>query len=164
MLKFPFFLFTAILLLLSSPVKAETFIINPFVKGSFAEIKRQHQNKPFVLIFWSETCAYCMKELSMFGKLSKQYPGIDLVTVATDPFLQEATVKDVLSRSQLHLRQAWVFAERFPERLYAEINKRWRGELPATHFFTRNNQEIPHMGMIREAELIKWMSEQSSLN
>ena len=135
--------------------------ILPFTKSSFSEIKSQYNNKPFVLVFWSETCSYCMKELAMFGKLYKQYPDVAIITVATDPFLEDQIVKGVLDRSGLELTQTWVFAEQFPERIYYAINKRWRGELPVTHFFDRNNQETRHLGIIKENELIEWLTAQS---
>jgi hypothetical protein len=103
-----------------------------------------------------------MKELAMFGKLHKEYPNVQLVTVATDSFLEDKIVKDMLTRSQLNLNQTWVFAEQFPERIYADVNKRWRGELPATHFFDRNNQEIRSMGVVKKDELVEWLRTQSS--
>ena len=160
----PWLLFFACLMLLTTAsINAESLTVNPFVKGSFAELKSQRQGKPFVLIFWSESCSYCMKELAMFGRLHKHYPDIELVTVATDPFLEETTINDVLSRSQLDLKQTWVFAEQFPEKIYADINKRWRGELPATHFFSRDNKENRHMGIVKEDQLVKWLTEQSAL-
>ncbi|MEE9425753.1 MAG: redoxin domain-containing protein [Methylococcales bacterium] len=163
MFKLRIFLIAGLLLTGLGQVQAESLTIQPFVKGSLANIKNQHQNKPFILIFWSESCSYCMKELAMFGELQKQYPNVDIVTVATDPFLEEETVKDVLKHSQLELEQTWVFAEQFPERIYADVNKRWRGELPVTHFFDRNNQETRHMGIVKKDMLIKWLTEQSSL-
>lgn len=155
-------LITAFLCLMSMSVMAESLTIHPFIKGSFSKIKKQHHNKPFVLVFWSESCSYCMKELAMFGKLQKQYPDLELVTVATDAFLEDDIVNDVLNRSQLDLKQTWVFADQFPERIYADVNKRWRGELPVTHFFDRNNQEIRHLGIVKEDELIVWLTEQST--
>ena len=150
----------AVLVLTINTVKADLSIL-PFTKGSLSEIKSQYQHKSFVLIFWSETCSYCMKELAMFGKLHKQYPEVALITVATDSFLDDAIVKEILNRSQLELDQTWVFAEQFPERIYADINKRWRGELPVTHFFDRHHQEIRHMGIVKEDELIEWLTAQS---
>ncbi len=163
MIKLRIFLIAGLLLTGLNQVYAETLTIQPFVKGSLATIKSQHQNKPFILVFWSESCSYCMKELAMFGELHKQYPNVDLITVATDSFLEEKTVKDVLSQSQLELEQTWVFAEQFPERIYADVNKRWRGELPVTHFFDRNNQETRHMGIVKKDQLIEWLAAQSSL-
>jgi thiol-disulfide isomerase/thioredoxin len=163
MIKLRIFLITWLLLTGLNQVQAETLTILPFVKGSLDSIKKQHINKPFILVFWSESCSYCMIELAMFGELQKGYPNVDLITVATDPFLEEETVKDVLKRSQLDLQQTWVFAEQFPERIYADVNKRWRGELPVTHFFDRNNQETRHMGIVKKDKLLEWLTAQSSL-
>ncbi len=160
MINLRLLLLTTLMMLSISTVKADVSIL-PFKKGSFAEIKNHYQNRPFILVFWSESCSYCMKELAMFGKLYKQYPDVAIVTVATDSFLENEIVKDVLNRSQLELKQTWVFADQFPERIYADINKRWRGELPVTHFFDRNNQETRHMGIIKEDELIEWLAVQS---
>jgi thiol-disulfide isomerase/thioredoxin len=160
MMKFRLILFT-ILVLSINTVRADLSIL-PFTKGSFSEIKDQYNNKPFVLVFWSESCSYCMKELALFGKLYKQYPDVAIITVATDPFLENQIVRDVLDRSGLELTQTWVFADPFPERIYYVINKRWRGELPVTHFFNRENQETRHLGIVKEDELIEWLATQSA--
>ena len=117
MKNFRLLLTIGLMLLSISCAKADLSIL-PFTKGSFAEIKKQYQNKSFIVVFWSESCAYCMKELAMLGKLYQQYPETALVTVSTDAFLDDERVKDVLNRSQLALNQTWVFAEQFPERIY----------------------------------------------
>jgi thiol-disulfide isomerase/thioredoxin len=161
MKNYPCLLLLIPFLLSINSAKADLSIL-PFDKESYTEIKNQHLGKPFILIFWSESCSYCMKELAMFGKLYKQYPDVELVVVATDPFLEEEIVKKVLNRSQLELEKTWVFAEQFPEKIYYKVNKRWRGELPATHFFDRNNKEVRHMGIVKEKELIEWLTEQST--
>jgi len=144
-------------------VEAEEMTISPFTRGTLAEIKNQYQGKPFILVFWSESCGYCMKELALFGRIQGQYPGIELVTVATDPFLEEETVNQVLERSQLNLKQTWVFADQFPERLYSDINKRWRGELPMTHFYDSTHNELRHMGIVEEDKLRLWLDSQAIL-
>ena len=144
-------LFLGLLLFWSIPeLKAKSFNVLPFTKGSFSEIKAQNQNKPFVLVFWSETCGYCMKELAMFGRLQKRFPDVKLVTVSTDSFTPEETVKEVMERCKLDVTDTWVFAEQFPEMVYADVSKRRRGELPVTHFFDRDHletrHELPHQG------------------
>ncbi len=161
MIKLRLFLLSSLLCLAFNSVKAESLTILPFVKGSFAEIKNLHQGKPFVVVFWSESCSYCMIELAMFAKYQQQYSDVALITVATDAFLEDEVVRNVLNQSQLELKQAWVFAEQFPEAIYVDVNKRWRGELPVTHFFDRNHQETRHMGIINEDELVEWLSAQS---
>ncbi len=158
MKKFSFILFLSFFAL--SSVNAELNIL-PFKKNSFSEIKAARKDNPFILVFWSESCRYCLKELAMFGKLLKQYPAIELITVATDNFLDEGTVHRVLKQSKLDLKQTWVFSEPIVEKIYASVKPGWLGELPATHFFTRDNQEIRHMGIVKEGELIQWLNEQT---
>jgi thiol-disulfide isomerase/thioredoxin len=160
MRKIRIWILTALTLLAISPVNAEPLVIHPFVKGTFASIKQQYQNRSFVLIFWSESCSYCMKELAMFGKLQKQYPSVPLVVVATDPFLEAERVDEMIEHSQLKLQQTWVFAEPFPERIYADVNRRWRGELPVTHFFDRSHKETRHLGIVKQAALEAWLEAQ----
>ncbi len=68
--------------------------------------------------------------------------------------MEQEVVEQVLTRSGLALSQTWVFAEQFPEMIYADINKRWRGELPLTYFFGRDSEPVRHMGDERTAKLI----------
>lgn len=163
MRKLPLLLLFSLLYMAMLPIHAAPLRILPFVVGSFSQIKQQQQDKPFIVVFWSETCSYCMTEMAMLAKYQKQYPEVTLITVATDVFLEDEVVQKVLHQSQLDLQQTWVFAEQFPEVIYVDVNKRWRGELPVTHFFDRDHQEIRHMGIIKEDELRAWLSAQSPL-
>ncbi len=137
--------------------QADEIVVKPFVANSLTKIKESHKGRPFVLIFWSESCAYCMKELALFGKLQKQFPDIAIVTVSTDAFLDDKAVNDILAEKGLELNTAWVFAEEYPEQLYAAVDKRWRGELPITYFYDRQHQAIRHLGIVKEAALVAWM-------
>ena len=153
-------LFT-ILCLNSTVSEATETKFNPFVKGSFAQIQQQHKDTPYIIVFWSETCAFCMKELAAFGRLIPKYPQIKLITISTDPFLEDETVQHILSSKNLENTETWVFADNFAERLYFDINPRWRGELPLTYFFDNQNTLLIHMGIVKEAELVEWLTEQS---
>ena len=133
----------------------------PFKKGSFQQIQQEHKGQSFIVTFWSETCAYCMKELALFGKLSKKYPTVDIVSVTTDPFLDDQTVKRILSSKNLDHVQKWVFADNYAERLYFDVDRTWRGELPLTLFFDRQNKMLKHMGVIKKDELIDWLEAQN---
>jgi len=150
-----------LLCLNSSVSKATETKFNAFVKGSFAQIQQQHKDTPYIIVFWSETCAFCMKELAVFGRLIPQYPHIKLITISTDPFLEDETVQHILSSKNLENTETWVFADNFAERLYFDINPRWRGELPLTYFFDKKNTMLKHMGIVKEAELLEWFAEQS---
>lgn len=154
--KVTFFLY----LILLAPVSANDSEIKPFVKGSFEEIKQAHTGKAFIVTFWSESCAFCMEELTMFGRLLKQHPNVELVSITTDPFLEEETVKQILSSKALDNAEKWVFADSYVARLYFDIDKSWRGELPLTYFFDKNDKTLKHLGTINEKELTEWLSSQ----
>jgi len=149
-----------IMLVIVSNVSANENDIKPFVKGSFKQIKQAHIDKPYIVTFWSETCAYCMKELTLFGKLLTKYPNIDIVSVTTDPFLNEEKVNKILASKNLKKVEKWVFANNYAERLYFDVDKSWRGELPYTLFFDKANKMIKHLGVIKEKELVDWFEEQ----
>lgn len=135
--------------------------IKPFIKGSFNQIQKEHINQAYIITFWSESCAFCMKELSLFGKLLKSYPNISIVSVTTDPFLKKETVEQILTSKNLPNVQKWVFADHYVERVYFDIDKSWRGELPLTYFFDKNNKMIKHLGVIKEQALTEWLVTQS---
>jgi len=148
-------------LLMFKPVFAIETEINPFVKGSFKQIQQNHKDKAYIVTFWSESCAFCMKELALLGKLIKIYPNVEIVSITTDPFLEEQTVNQILSSKKLQNLEKWVFADDYVERLYFNVDPAWRGELPLTYFFDRNNKMLKHMGIIKENELVSWLAEQN---
>lgn len=152
---------TLIMFSMNSVLAKET-TIKPFIKGSFEQIQQENKGKPYIIAFWSETCAYCMKELALFGKLSKKHPAIEIVSVTTDPFLSEETINRILSSKNVLHAQKWVFADNYATRLYSDVDEKWRGELPLTYFFDRNNTMLKHMGTINKQELTTWFAEQST--
>ncbi len=147
-------------LVLIQNIGAKESEIKHFVKGSFQQIQQERQDKPYIITFWSETCAFCMKELSMFGKLLKTYPNVEIVSITTDAFLEAKTINKILSSKELGHVQKWVFADNFVERLHFDIDKRWRGELPLTYFFDKNNKMLKHLGVVKEDELTEWFAKQ----
>jgi len=155
MFKRLFIVFAFTLLMTACTEKQQ---VNDFVKGSFAEIQQQHKGKPYLVVFWSEDCAFCMKELEQFGHALKQHPDMKLVSVATDPFLDKDKVREKLASFNLQQTEAWVFAEAYPETLYFDVDKRWRGELPLTFLFDSNNQRIKKVGLLAEDVLAAWLS------
>lgn len=154
--------FLFMILIIASSVSASQNDIKPFVKGSFKQIQQAHKERPYIVTFWSETCAYCMKELKLFGQLLKNYPQVDVISITTDPFLDEETVKQILSSKNLQNVETWVFADNYAERLYFDVDNRWRGELPFTLFFDKNKKMIKHMGVIKEKELVDWLVKQNT--
>ena len=141
----------------------ETIEIHPFIKGSFKQIQQKQKGSPYIIAFWSESCGYCMHELSLLGKLLKTSPNVKVVTVSTDPFLDEETVNRILTTKNLQQMPTWVFADHYAGRLYPDVDPTWRGELPLTYFFDRNNKKVKHMGTINKQELTDWFAEQNKI-
>ena len=160
--KTPLITLLAVFCLNSSIGSANESTYKPFIKGSFEQIQQENKDRPYIIAFWSITCAYCMKELALFGELMEKYPQVKLITITTDPFLEDETVQQLLASKQLQGTETWVFADNFAERLYYDINPRWRGELPLTYFFDRNNEMLRHMGVVKEEELLEWLNEQTA--
>ena len=157
-------LFLVCSLLFTTIVSANETDIQPFIKGSFEQIRQDHKGKPYIITFWSEDCAFCMKELAMFGKLLKTNQNVELISITTDPFLEQQIIDDILSSKGLMKVKKWVFADNYVERLYFDIDTSWRGELPLSYFFDRNNKMIKQLGAIKENELIEWLAKQNQHN
>lgn len=130
--------------------------VHPFVKGSFAQILAENAGKPLLITFWSETCTYCMEELAMLGNLRREYPDREIVVVATDPFLDEKIIWQTLTRQGLQLADTWVFGEHFPEMIYRDVDKSWRGELPLTFFIDARGKQHKQLGIVNEEILRAW--------
>ncbi len=152
----------AMLLLMTT--EALALEVLPFAPQTLSEIKQHYQGKPFIVLFWSESCAFCMKEMAMFGRLQKQYSDLPLVTISTDLELDEQSIKNILQQHQLQVQKTWVFSGAYPEVIYRAVDKRWRGELPMTYFFDRQHQAVRHVGLVKEQELLTWLASQAEHN
>ena len=142
--------------LLAGLVHAE---MAPFIGGSLQRIERQHKGKPFILAFWSASCTHCPTELKALGELSRKYPKLELILVATDT-PAEAPELDRLAQDYGVGRHArWVFADAQPERLRYEIDRRWYGELPRTYFYDARGVRQGRSGVQPAEQLEQWVAE-----
>lgn len=152
----PFFLIFALLASFSS-FAAEK--VQPFVSGSLSRIAAERENRPFVLAFWSVTCTHCPAELRALGRLKKQYPRLDVVLVAADSPEDSPRVAELARSFGLGSVPQWVFADEVPERLRYEIDRRWYGELPRTHFYNRQHEIEAVSGVVPPERLARWVRE-----
>jgi len=131
--------------------------VRPFVTGSLASLVAAHANKPFVLAFWSVTCAHCPSELKVLGELKRQYPKLDVVLIATDSPDDAADSARMAGEYGLGRTEQWVFADERPERLRFEIDQRWLGELPRTYFYDRQHKLESVSGVVPRQILAAWI-------
>lgn len=151
---------TASLILLwiwASCAHAASLAPKPFISGSMAEIASSHASKPFILGFWSLSCVHCKANLEQFGRLLRQRPQLPLVLVSTDTPEESAAAVATLEKYGLANTPSWIFADSFVERLYFEIDRKWRGELPRTYFYDAAHQVRAVTGKLDEAETERWI-------
>lgn len=146
-----------LLLIWGSLVHASPLEPRPFAQGSMKEVAVAHAGKPFILAFWSLSCVHCKANLELFGRLLQRYPELPLVLVSTDTPDEGAAIMATLEKYGLEKPQTWVFADNFVERLYFEIDRRWRGELPRTYLYDPRHQARTLTGRLDEAETERWV-------
>jgi len=133
----------------------------PFGRGSWAALRAAHRGKPSVIHLWGLTCAPCLVEMPLWGKLVAERPDLRLVLVAADPVPQDpARVSEMLARSGLGKAESWAFADRFYERLRYEIDPAWGGELPRTLLIDRDGRVTILPGVADLAEVRAWLDRQ----
>ncbi len=134
--------------------------INAFVKGSLAQIENSYQNTPHMIVFWAQDCAYCMKEFTFFDNVLSQTNTVKLITVATDPFLSADIINKLHQDNNLDNIEKWVFSDSIKEKLFFDVSKNWRGELPFIILVDKDKVMFRHLGMLTEVELLKWIKQQ----
>lgn len=144
-------------LFFAAPSWAVETAVRPFVPGSLAGIVAARQGKPFVLAFWSISCTHCPAELKTLGEMKRRHPRLDIVLVAADTPEDSAQTAQLAKSYGLGNVEQWIFADPMPERLRFEIDRRWYGELPRTHFYDRAHRIEAVSGLIPESRLQQWI-------
>ena len=148
-----------VLLLVFSTTAGSVEKVHSFIPGSMEKILSTREGKPFILVFWSLDCQYCPTELKMLSKLKRQYTDrLDIILVATDT-LDDAP--QLISRAEsygIHEAEQWVFASSVSERLRFEVDKRWYGEVPRTHFYDRTHKRMVKTGSVDQKFVESWLA------
>ena len=127
-----------------------------FMPGSYEEILKHYQGKPFLMVFWSLDCPPCFKELSMLGALIEDYPALKLVLVSTDSPGDRNELLDVISSKGLATADAWVFQSN-SSRLRHEVDRIWYGELPRSYFFDGQQNRRAVSGVLEREVIEEWL-------
>ena len=133
--------------------------LKAFEPQSVDRIAAGHKGKPFVVLVWSMDCEFCQASLDVLAKARAANPGLDIVTITTDPLSDAALSRMVVKRlgSLAMMDDAWSFGELASERLRYAIDPRWRGEKPRSYWYNAQGQRIAYSGMITPEVLSqKW--------
>lgn len=133
--------------------------LEPFDAGTPAALRAAHQGKPFVLVFWSTTCAPCLEELPHWAELARRHPGIaiHLVLVPISGSDEEEQAKRLLEPLVASGVRAAVAGDEVLERTFHAVDPAWRGELPAAWFFDAAHQSERRLGRVEASWVDAWM-------
>ena len=136
--------------------------LRPFVRGSWADIRKSHAGRPTVVHFWGVTCGPCRVEMPVWGKLLQERPDLDLVVINADLVPNEpGAVRAMLAQTGLARAENWTFGDGFVERLRYEIDPQWQGDIPRTLLLARDGSITVIEGVADPADIRTWLDEQA---
>ena len=149
-----------LLFLVSASIANSAENIHSFTTGSMDKILSAREGRPFILVFWNLDCQYCPTELEMLSNLKKKYKEeLDIVLVATDTLDDVPQLSSRVENYGISKIEQWVFASPMPERLRFEIDRRWYGEVPRTHFYNKAHERIVKTGLVDQEFVEKWSAD-----
>lgn len=130
--------------------------MKPFDRDSYVQVEQAYTGLPLLVAIWSLDCPPCMKELEMFGRLKREFPGFNLVLISTDGTEAAEEARILLSSFDLSSADAWIFASERVEQLRYSIDPQWYGELPRSYLY-HEGERRGHSGLIDESRLRAWL-------
>jgi thiol-disulfide isomerase/thioredoxin len=132
----------------------------PFDGATPAALRAEHAGRPFVLVFWSTTCAPCVEELPHWAETARRHPAVPvhlvLVPIGGAGEVEEAKrLLDALAESRLRTAAA---SDDVLERVYHAVDPAWRGELPAAWFFDAAHRSERRLGRVDASFVEAWMT------
>ncbi len=133
----------------------------PFTAQSVREIGEAQAGRPLVLVFWSASCAPCIKELPRWSAWQKKHRRAAVVLVNVDPLDEQAGALATLRRRGIRGLDSWGLAEAVPERVYWSVDPKWHGETPYLWLIDAQRRAQGIFGAVDAAWLSRWYREQT---
>lgn len=134
--------------------------LSPFDAASPAALRQTYAGRPFVLVFWSVNCAPCLVEMAQWRTYRKQFPGIPIIQIATEPLDESAAIINVLDRYDAGTTGHLAFADDYAEKIRHAVDPAWRGETPRVYFFDRDHKRIARSGSTDTEWTRRWFEQQ----
>ena len=146
----------AAFLLVSGVAQALDF--KPYGRGDYETLVKAHAGRPLIVHFWSVTCPACVAELPQWEKLIGAHKDVDIVFIDTDDEEERDRAAMRLEKAGLTGVAHYAFADRFAEKLYFEVDRNWRGELPFTALVTPADARTTITGGLDDPEMAAWLN------
>lgn len=147
----------ALLALLAAPAAAQALEFRAYGRGEFANLVKAHAGRPFVAHYWSIACPACVAELPQWAKLIGERRDLEILLVNTDDDEMRERAAMRLEKAGLGGASNYGFADSFVEKLYFEVDRSWRGELPFTALVSADGSRTTVTGAIDDPDFVAWL-------
>jgi len=112
------------------------------------------EQRPLVVNFWATWCGPCLKEMPVLEQFAASHPDVRLVLVSMDMDLDPNPdkVSRFVARKNLQ-SEVIILDERNPQEWVGRVDKRWKGNLPATIVKGADGKKHFVDRMLKEGEL-----------
>src|SRR5215813_14584249 len=116
----------------------------------------QPRERPLLVNFWATFCDPCRDEFPDLVKIDKEYrpQSLDFVTVSLDDMVDIKTEVPKFLDAMKATMPAYLLNVNDPEPAINMVDRRWRGDLPATFLYNEKGEVVyRHIGRVNVAEL-----------
>lgn len=116
----------------------------------------QQRERPLLVNFWATFCDPCRDEFPDLVKIDKDYRphSLEFVTVSLDDMSEITNEVPKFLSSMKATMPAYLLNVSDPEPAINFVDRRWRGDLPATYLYNEKGEVVyRHIGRVNIAEL-----------
>lgn len=133
-----------------------TAVVTPIDTEALKGLLSQQRQKPLLVNFWATFCDPCRDEFPDLVKIDKDYrsQSLEFFTVSLDDMSDINTEVPKFLDLMKAKMPAYLLNVNDPEPAINMVDKRWRGDLPATFLYNDKGELVyRHVGRVNTAEL-----------
>ena len=131
-------------------------VVSPIDTDALKGLLTQQRQRPLLVNFWATFCDPCRDEFPDLVKINKDYgsQSLEFFTVSLDDMSDIKTEVPKFLDSMKATMPAYLLDANDPEPAINLVDRRWRGDLPATFLYNEKGEVVyKHIGRVNIAEL-----------
>jgi thiol-disulfide isomerase/thioredoxin len=131
-------------------------VVSPIDTEALKGLLTQQREHPLLVNFWATFCDPCRAEFPDLVKIDKDYRprALEFVTVSLDDVSDIKTEVPKFLDEMKATMPAYLLDASDPEPAINLVDRRWRGDLPATFLYNEKGEVVySHIGRVNPAEL-----------